>query len=157
MAQVSDHLELARSCFFTLSQLHLHMQSYPVAESCTCVQCWRCSAGKPTLRRGSTFTFRSPHTEEREGVSRGQDARPAGAHSLRRTISVPVTSTSRDTAPLAFHAKAHGASRAAVAGNASCYFSVSGVPNFEPRWFPGLKVQDALTCAGTGIKTGLAH
>ena len=36
--------------------------------------------------------------------------------SLRRTISVPVTSTSRDTAPLAFHAKVHGASRAAVAG-----------------------------------------
>lgn len=36
VVQVSDHLELARSCFFTLSQLHLHMRSYHVAESCTC-------------------------------------------------------------------------------------------------------------------------
>ena len=73
-----------------------------------------CIAGKPALRRGATFTFRPA------------DAAAAAAHtgsspqrsSLRRTISVPVTSTSRDTAPLAYHAKVTGASRAAVAGTA---------------------------------------
>ena len=71
------------------------------------------AAGKPALRRGSTFTFRPPN----HPVDAPQH-RDSSAHSssLRRTISVPVTSTSRDTAPLAFHAKAHGASRAAVAG-----------------------------------------
>lgn len=93
---------------------------------CTCsivvpfykIQQW--SAGKqPSLRRGSTFTFRSPRVAERDGSGGGSEPRSPGAHSLRRTISVPVTSTSRDTAPLAFHAKVHGASRAAVAGIAA--------------------------------------
>lgn len=77
-----------------------------------------CAAGKPALRRGSTFTFRPPdHTAN---VPQQTDISVRNS-SLRRTISVPVTSTSRDTAPLAFHAKVHGASRAAVAGALTCH------------------------------------
>lgn len=76
-----------------------------------------CAAGKPALRRGSTFTFRPP--DQTANVPQQTDS-SARNSSLRRTISVPVTSTSRDTAPLAFHAKVHGASRAAVAGALPC-------------------------------------
>ena len=72
------------------------------------------ATAKPSLRRGSTFTFRSPQASD-SNEPRGAQGNPS-VHTLRRTISVPVTSTSRDTAPLAFHAKVQGASRAAVAG-----------------------------------------
>ena len=68
--------------------------------------------GRPTLRRGATFTFRPADALPSVQAS---DSSPRRS-SLRRTISVPVTSTSRDTAPLAYHAKVTGASRAAVAG-----------------------------------------
>ncbi|KAL3137216.1 hypothetical protein ABBQ32_006768 [Trebouxia sp. C0010 RCD-2024] len=67
--------------------------------------------GKPALRRRSTFTFRPPDLS----AAAPQERDSSSSASLRRTISVPVTSTSRDTAPLAFHAKAQGASRTAVA------------------------------------------
>ncbi|KAA6418939.1 MAG: hypothetical protein FRX49_11043 [Trebouxia sp. A1-2] len=68
--------------------------------------------GRPALRRGATFTFRP--ADALPPAASASDSSPRRS-SLRRTISVPVTSTSRDTAPLAFHAKVSGASRTAVA------------------------------------------
>ncbi|DBA92716.1 TPA: hypothetical protein ACH3X1_002925 [Trebouxia sp. C0004] len=68
--------------------------------------------GRPALRRGATFSFRP--ADALPAAASASDSSPRRS-SLRRTISVPVTSTSRDTAPLAFHAKVSGASRTAVA------------------------------------------